>query len=54
MPMLRLLASNSAYRHLINFTLIRRTTRRSLEIQAKRFMPNWLKRWLLNRFYRMP
>jgi hypothetical protein len=52
MPMLRLLSSRAEYRRFINGPLLRKTFRRSAELQAKRFLPAWLKRWCLNRFYR--
>ncbi|HWX22498.1 MAG TPA: glycosyltransferase family A protein [Candidatus Binatia bacterium] len=54
MPVLRLVAGRPEFRHFLNPTLVRRTLRRSTELQAKRFFPAWLARWCLNRFYRLP
>jgi glycosyltransferase involved in cell wall biosynthesis len=51
MPMLRLILGHREYRHLLNLALLRGTIRRSAELQAKRWLPDWLKRWCLNRFY---
>jgi len=52
LPMLRLILSRPDCRHFFNWTFLRRTLRRSGELQAKRILPSWLARWCLNRFYR--
>lgn len=53
-PILRLLLARREYRHLINATFLRQALRRSAELRAKKLLPKWLARWLLNRFYRAP
>jgi glycosyltransferase involved in cell wall biosynthesis len=53
LTLVRLALSRPQYRHLLTPTLLWRAFRRSAELQAKKFLPVWLARWLLNRFYRL-
>jgi glycosyltransferase involved in cell wall biosynthesis len=51
-PILRQILARREYRHLINVPLLRQAVRRQAELRGKKLLPNWLARWLLNRFYR--
>jgi glycosyltransferase involved in cell wall biosynthesis len=51
MPLFKLMVRRPDYRHFITATFVRRTLRRSVELQAKKCFPTWLARWCLNRFY---
>ncbi len=52
-PLLKILLSRPEYRHFINATLLRRTLRRTAELQGKKLLPAWLARWILSRYYRL-
>ncbi len=54
LPLLRQILARREYRHLINATFLRQALRRAAELRAKKILPVWLARWLLNRFYRRP
>jgi glycosyltransferase involved in cell wall biosynthesis len=51
-PIFRQILARREYRHLINATFLRQAVRRSAELRAKKLLPQWFARWLLNRFYR--
>jgi hypothetical protein len=53
MPLLRLVLRCPQHWHFLNWTLVRRTLRRSAELTAKQVLPTWLARWGVNRFYRI-